>query len=163
VKTVAQGVPKNAFGDDMKIYFSCSITGGRNEEKIYGIIVAAMLAGGYEVPTAHLSSPDVMKMETVVDAAEIFDRDMRWLEECDAVVAEVSTPSHGVGYEIAMGLNLRKPVFCLYQQGKRVSKILTGNNHPGLVLCEYASPQDAAALVMEQLATLPGRIDKGNV
>ncbi len=142
----------------MKIYFSCSITGGRNEEKSYGMIVNAMLAGGYEVPTAHLSSPDVMKMETIVDAAEIFNRDMRWLEECDAVVAEVTTPSHGVGYEIAMGLNLGKPVFCFYQKGKRVSKILTGNNNSRLVLCEYASPEDAAALVMEQLASLSGRI-----
>lgn len=85
----------------MNIYFSCSITGGRAEEKIYQAIVKEMLDRGHEVPTAHLSSPDVMEMENVVDPVEIFDRDMKWLRECDAVVAEVSSPSHGVGYEVA--------------------------------------------------------------
>lgn len=136
----------------MRVYFSCSITGGRNEEKVYGAIVEAMLAAGYEVPTAHLSSPEVMKMETIVDAEEIFSRDMRWLEECDAVVAEVSTPSHGVGYEIALGLTLNKPVLCCYQQGKRVSKILTGNRHPYLTLTAYDSTKAAIQSVIDFLA-----------
>jgi 2'-deoxynucleoside 5'-phosphate N-hydrolase len=139
-------------GDSMKIYFSCSITGGRNEEKVYGEMVKAMLAAGYEVPTAHLSSPDVMKMETVVDPEEIFTRDMRWLEECDAVVAEVSTPSHGVGYEIALGLTMQKPVLCCYQQGKRVSKILTGNRHPNLTLIAYDTAETAVQVVIDFLA-----------
>jgi nucleoside 2-deoxyribosyltransferase len=142
----------------MKVYFSCSITGGRNEEKVYAAIVSAMLAAGYEVPTAHLSSPDVMKMETVVDPEEIFNRDMRWLEECDVVVAEVSTPSHGVGYEIALGLTLKKTVFCCYQQGKRVSKILTGNNHPNLTIASYDTSEAAAQAVIDFLATLAGRL-----
>jgi len=142
----------------MKVYFSCSITGGRNEEKVYAAIVNAMLDAGYEVPTAHLSSPDVMKMETVVDPKEIFSRDMHWLEECDVVVAEVSTPSHGVGYEIALGLTLKKQVFCCYQQGKRVSKILTGNNHPNLTIAVYETSEAAVQAVINFLATLAGRL-----
>ena len=135
----------------MNVYFSCSITGGRNEEKVYATIVNAMLAAGHEVPTAHLSSPDVMKMETIVDPEEVFSRDMRWLEECDAVVAEVSTPSHGVGYEIALGLTLNKPVLCCYQQGKRVSKILTGNRHPNLTLFAYDTSEAAVKMVIDFL------------
>lgn len=142
----------------MKVYFSCSITGGRNEEEVYGEIVNAMLAAGYEVPTAHLSSPDVMKMETIVDPDEVFTRDMSWLEECDAVVAEVSTPSHGVGYEIALGLGLNKPVLCCYQLGKRVSKILTGNHHPKLTLLAYDSSETAVKAVIDFLDTLAGRV-----
>ena len=135
----------------MKVYFSCSITGGRNEEKVYAAIVKAMLDNGYEVPTAHLSSPDVMKMETIVVPEEIFTRDMRWLEECDVVVAEVSTPSHGVGYEIALGLTLGKPVLCCYQEGKRVSKILTGNHHPGLTLIGYTTEEEVTQKVLNYL------------
>lgn len=142
----------------MNIYFSCSITGGRNEEKTYGMMVNAMLAAGHEVPTAHLSSPEVMKFETVVNPEEVFDRDMRWLEGSDAVVAEVSTPSHGVGYEIALGLSLSKPVLCFYQRGKRVSKILTGNKHPSLILCEYSSAEEAVEMVLYQLSILETRI-----
>lgn len=142
----------------MKVYFSCSITGGRSEEKVYAEIVDAMLEAGYEVPTAHLSSPDVMQLETVVDPQEVFTRDIRWLEECDVVVAEVSTPSHGVGYEIAFGLSLNKPVLCCYQQGKRVSKILTGNSHPKLTLTAYDLPETAVYEVISYLAGIAARL-----
>ncbi|HPS41403.1 MAG TPA: nucleoside 2-deoxyribosyltransferase [Anaerolineaceae bacterium] len=138
----------------MNIYFSCSITGGRNEEAIYQALVSEMLALGHDVPTAHLSSPDVMLMETVVDSVEIFERDMAWLRGCDAVVAEVSSPSHGVGYEVAYGLNLGKPVLCLYQRGKRVSKIITGNTTPGLVRCEYSNLDEALAFLRQFLQEL---------
>lgn len=121
----------------MKIYFSCSITGGRAEESAYQAIVHFLEEIGHEVPTAHLSSPSVMDLEKVVDPVDIYERDMAWLKECDAVVAEVSSPSHGVGYEIAYALSLRKPVLCCYQRGKTVSKIITGNTSPGLVHACY--------------------------
>jgi nucleoside 2-deoxyribosyltransferase len=135
----------------MNIYFSCSITGGRSDEEVYQLLVAEMLRQGHTVPTAHLSSNKVMELETVVDANEIYKRAMGWLEESDAVVAEVSTPSHGVGYEIAVGLALKKPVFCCYRKGRRVSKILTGNDSPTLTLREYTDNGEAIALMNEFL------------
>lgn len=138
----------------MKIYFSCSITGGRSEEKVYQILVQAMQHLGHEVPTAHLSSPEVMEMEKVVSANEIFERDMAWLAECDAVVAEVSSPSHGVGYEIAVGLLSGKPVFCCYQEGKRVSKIITGNSARNLTLVAYRHPAEAVTALEHFLSAL---------
>jgi len=127
----------------MNIYFSCSITGGRADEQIYQILVADMLAQGHEVPTAHLSSSNVMEVEKVARPDEIYARDMKWLEECDVVVAEVSTPSHGVGYEIAVGIQAGKPVFCCHRQGKKVSMILSGNPAKNLTLASYSDPSDA--------------------
>ena len=50
----------------MRIYFSCSITGGRAEEATYQAIVRELESEGHEVPTAHLSSPNVMEMEKIV-------------------------------------------------------------------------------------------------
>lgn len=133
----------------MNIYFSCSITGGRAEETTYQAIVKELEAGGHDVPTAHLSSPQVMEMEDVVDAVEIFGRDMAWIRGCDAVVAEVSSPSHGVGYEIAYALSLGKPVFCCYKNGKRVSKIITGNTTPGLTVVSYETDEEAVSAVRD--------------
>ena len=138
----------------MQIYFSCSITGGRNEEKTYQKIVATLEEEGYSVPTAHLSTPQVMELEAVVDPVDTYQRDMQWLQEADAVVAEVSTPSHGVGYEIATALQLRKPVFCCYHRQKRVSKIITGNTSPGLVLAPYSSDEEVIGLLHQFLAGL---------
>ncbi len=140
----------------MNIYFSCSITGGRSEEKTYQAIVKELLDRGHEVPTAHLSSPEVMELEKIVDPVEIFDRDMNWLRECDAVVAEVSSPSHGVGYEVAYALSLRKPVICCYQRGKKVSKIITGNTSAGLKVAEYDDDDEAVRMVREFIDSLDG-------
>ena len=126
----------------MNIYFSCSITGGRQDQQVYHAIVETLQKAGHQVPTAHLSYSDVMEKETVISPAEVYARDVCWVKECDALIAEVSTPSHGVGYEIALALFLSKPVFCCYQQNRRVSKIILGNSSPNLILYPYRSLDD---------------------
>jgi nucleoside 2-deoxyribosyltransferase len=126
----------------MNIYFSCSITGGRQDQQVYHAIVELLLEAGHQVPTAHLSRADVMEKETTIDPAEVYHRDVNWVLGCDALIAEVSTPSHGVGYEIALALLKQKPVLCCYQHTRRVSKMITGNDSPTLTLCAYHSLED---------------------
>jgi nucleoside 2-deoxyribosyltransferase len=138
----------------MKIYFSCSITGGRADEKVYQLLVSEMLHSGIEVPTAQLSESGIVDLEKVVDPNEIFHRDMNWLKDCDAVVAEVSTPSHGVGYEIAIALTLGKPVLCCYRQGRTISKIITGNDSPNLMVKEYANEEEVISYLQEFVSSL---------
>jgi 2'-deoxynucleoside 5'-phosphate N-hydrolase len=141
----------------MKIYFSCSITGGRNDQKNYQEIVSALIAAGHTVPTAILADPNILDLEAAASALEVYQRDIAWLNECDAVVAEISTPSHGVGYEIAYALEKGKPVICGYQAGKRVSKMLTGNTHTGITLFEY---QSIRKFIDEVIILLNGKISK---
>lgn len=136
----------------MNIYFACSITGGRDDEASYRIIVDALLSAGHEVPTAHLSRSDVMSLEKVVDPVEVYTRDIDWIESCQAMVAEVSTPSHGVGYEISTALTRGKPVLCLHQAGSRVSKMLTGNVSPGISIRSYRHEEELPPLIEEFLA-----------
>ena len=50
----------------MNIYFACSITGGREFERIYQDLMAALLADGHEIPTAHLAESNVLALEAVV-------------------------------------------------------------------------------------------------
>jgi len=119
------------------IYFACSITGGRQAEAAYQAIVQALEEAGHTVPTAHLSLPEVLALEAIVDPQEVFLRDIAWITQAEALIAEVSTPSHGVGYEIAYALSIGKPVLCCYLQGTPVSKMITGNPHPCLRLRPY--------------------------
>ena len=79
----------------MNIYFACSITGGRDFEPIYQAIMAALLADGHTVPTAHLAGSDVLALEAIASPRAVYERDIAWISGCDALVAEVSTPSHG--------------------------------------------------------------------
>ncbi|MBM3152549.1 MAG: hypothetical protein FJZ96_10185 [Chloroflexi bacterium] len=78
----------------MNIYFACSITGGRE-------FVDCLLEAGCEAPTAHLAEASAALHEATVSGREVYERDVAWISACDVLVAEVSTPSHGVGYEIA--------------------------------------------------------------
>ena len=135
----------------MNIYFSCSITGGRNDQAAYEAIVSALKADGHEVPTAVLADLEILDLEAVTSPEEVYKRDIAWLDACDAVVAEVSTPSHGVGYEIAYALDHSKPVICGYQAGKRVSKMLTGNDAPQIKVVAYTGVEEFIAEVRKFL------------
>lgn len=135
----------------MNIYFACSITGGREFQPIYRSITIALMAAGHLVPTAHLAGEDIQVLEAKVEPAEVYARDTAWIRNCNALVAEVSTPSHGVGYEIGFALGLGKPVLCLYRKGRVVSKMITGNPDPLLHQCAYKDEVEALVCLNEFL------------
>jgi 2'-deoxynucleoside 5'-phosphate N-hydrolase len=130
----------------MNIYFACSITGGREFEPVYQAIVTALEADGHVIPTSHLASSEVIGMEKVISPQDVYLRDIQWIEQADMVIAEVSTPSHGVGYEVAYALSIDKPVLCLYQQGQAVSKMLTGNTHSKIKVQTYQTKEEASEI-----------------
>lgn len=140
----------------MKIYFSCSITGGRNDQPDYERLVNALLADGHRIPTAHLADADILSLEQVVEAEEVYRRDVEWVTGCDVLLAEVSTPSHGVGYEIALAESLGKPVFCCYRNGSRVSKMILGNTSKRFQVFGYSNINEAIDEVRVFLKNIAG-------
>jgi hypothetical protein len=140
----------------MNIYFACSITGGREFEPIYQSIVKALMEDGHEVPTAHLAEPGVMALEAVIDPHEVYARDVSWISAGDVLIAEASAPSHGVGYEIGFALGLGKPVLALHQEGRKVSKMISGNPDPNLIVRVYQNPEHAIEQIREFLSQVNG-------
>jgi nucleoside 2-deoxyribosyltransferase len=138
----------------MNVYFACSITGGRQDELVYQQLVATLQGHGHQVPTALLASPDVMPLEGVIPAEDVYARDVGWITECDMLLAEVSTPSHGVGYEIGFALSLGKRVLCLYRKGRKVSKMILGNPHPQLTIHAYETPDQAVQMLSSYLENI---------
>jgi nucleoside 2-deoxyribosyltransferase len=139
----------------MNIYFACSITGGRSDEQSYRIIVETLISDGHTIPTAHLSQQDVIEFETDVSPVEVYTRDTNWIDECDVLIAEVSTPSHGVGYEIAYALLKGKDVLGIYKIGNPVSKMLTGNTHPNIVVKSYQNSNEMVQIIRNFMEELP--------
>jgi 2'-deoxynucleoside 5'-phosphate N-hydrolase len=136
----------------MNIYFACSITGGREFESVYQEFTNALLSDGHEIPTAHLARSNVMSLERVIEPREVYERDVTWIRACDALIAEVSVPSHGVGYEIGFALQQDKPVLCLAQAGRTVSKMITGNSQPALSMKFYQDAARGIAIMREFLS-----------
>jgi nucleoside 2-deoxyribosyltransferase len=135
----------------MNVYFACSITGGREFEAVYQAIVSALIADRHEVPTAHLAKSDVLAEELIIAPREVYERDVAWIQNCDALIAEVSVPSHGVGYEIGYALNAGKFVLCLYRENRKVSKMISGNPHQLLSVKSYSDTHEAIALIRDFL------------
>jgi nucleoside 2-deoxyribosyltransferase len=112
----------------MKIYFAGSVTGGREDQEFYGQIIKELQDFG-DVLTEHLANQNLSALGESLTAQQIFQRDMAWLKQADVVVAEVTTPSLGVGYEIGQAESLGKSILCLFRElpGKRVSGMVRGN------------------------------------
>ncbi len=97
----------------MKIYFAGAIRGGRENARIYAQMIDFLGQFG-DVLTCHIADKNVGNSERQFSEQEIHDRDLKWLLEADIIIAEVSTPSLGVGYEIGRAIDADKPVLCLY-------------------------------------------------
>lgn len=135
----------------MNVYFACSITGGREFEPVYQALVSGLAADGHEIPTAHLADSGVVELEAAAEPRQVYGRDAAWIRGCQALIAEISAPSHGVGYEIGYALSAGKNVLCLYQQGRRISKMISGNPHPQLTVESYVDADEALRLARQFL------------
>ena len=141
----------------MKIYFAGSIRGGRGDVEIYSGIIAHLRSRG-EVLTEHVGNADLSSSgEEGLTDTEIYRRDVGWIDESDVVVAEVSTPSLGVGYEIAMAEDLGKPVLCLFQESsdRRLSAMISGTRRS--LVKTYRGIGEAVSAIDAFLAGVPPR------
>ncbi len=126
----------------MKIYFAGSIRGGRDDQALYNSVISELQKYG-EVLTEHIGDKNLTGLGEIKRTdKEIFDRDMEWVREADLIVAEVSTPSLGVGYELGQVESMGKPTLCLYREveGKHLSAMVAGNTY--FDICKYSNLED---------------------
>lgn len=112
----------------MNIYFAGAIRGGRQDASTYLKLISLLQTYG-TVLTEHVGNEALLGQEKHLTEEEIFTRDMRWLEKTDLLIAEVTTPSLGVGYELSAAEGLHIPCLCLFStQGQHsLSAMIAGN------------------------------------
>ena len=113
-----------------KIYFSGSIRGGRDDAALYKRMIDYMKRTNI-VLTEHIGKSNMsLKAQTKTIDTHIYERDTRWLRECDMVIAECTCPSLGVGYELGYAETHGTPVCVFYNKSKaNLSAMLNGNAH----------------------------------
>ena len=114
----------------MNIYFCGSIRGGRDLAGTYAKMIE-MLGSYGKVLTEHLgSNEEIESKDRILSDKEIHDRDLQWIVESDLLVAEVTVPSLGVGYEIGRAIEMGKPVLCLFKSGSEytISAMISGSD-----------------------------------
>jgi hypothetical protein len=134
----------------MKIYFAGSIRGGRQDASLYYEIVRQLQRHG-EVLTEHVAEAELGVLGQDIGDEKIHDRDLDWLKDSDYLVAEVTTPSLGVGYEIAKATEWGKPVLCLYrpENGRSLSAMVSGCS--AVTVREYQTPAELTQIFEEFL------------
>lgn len=132
----------------MKIYFCGSIRGGRDLAALYGRAVETLKEYG-SVLTEHVGSSALTHFGGDGTNEFIYQRDTARLRECDILIAECTVPSLGVGYEIAYGEALGKPVHVFYggEDPRRLSAMLAGD--PALHIHYYQGEAELLQQIKE--------------
>ena len=140
----------------LKVYFACSIRGGRDQSSSYEqlidyikerAIVLSEIFADQKLTAEGMNKPNY----------DIWKTDMDWVSEADVLIAEVSQPSLGVGYEIAKAEEMEKPILCLYryQEGSKLSAMIEGS--PNVELFCYDSVSETKQVIenfLESNATI---------
>lgn len=130
----------------MTIYFAGSISGGRGDQAIYSQIIEILKQHG-TVLTEHFGEAALTSAGENLADRDIHDRDLEWLRKADVLVAEVTTPSLGVGYEIGRAVEWGKRVIGLYRpsQERRLSGMIAGC--AGIMIHPYDEPSELPTIL----------------
>lgn len=121
----------------MKAYFVASVSGRGKYLNNYSKIVKVLKDSGTIVSENIIeSSKEGVYSLTDEQKVKYYKQVLKWISKADYVVAEVSYPSIGVGYEISLALEKMKPVIVLHEKGDS-PHFLKGINSEKLLIVRY--------------------------
>lgn len=138
----------------MNIFFSGSIRGGRDHLPESKAIVALLKKFGTVYAGSTIDDMLSKSGETDITDRSIHEREIKVLSASEVMVAEVTTPSHGVGYLIAVASQMKKPILALHHgaHATKLSAMIQGN--PQVLVREYTSEEDAREILKDFFARI---------
>jgi len=126
---------------------------------LYHDIIKQLRDNYGEVLTEFVGDKNITALEGTAQKTdkEIHDDDVAMLSECTCLVAEVTQPSLGVGYEIGRAVAMDKKILCLYrpQEGKNLSGMIRGaHNDKSFTVVDYKDISDVPAILKKFFASL---------
>jgi len=123
----------------MKIYLAHSLTQAPEEFKAEMLELRNLLKQKYEV----------LEFKGLVAGTpqEVFQHDTQCVKDCDLLLAEVSYPAIGLGYEIATALQLKKKILAVAKTEAKVSRLVLGVEAPGYRFDRYADISEILSLL----------------
>jgi dTMP kinase len=136
-----------------EIYIAGGLTHANdNNLAIYEIISDVCSRAGFK---GYLPHKDTGPRNSPLDVKEVFTKNVAAIQRSVAVIAEVSTPSFGVGMECEYALRDGLPVIVLAHQKATVSRMLLG--HPALsVMISYSDEKELRERLAAGLTALKG-------
>ena len=87
---------------------------------------------------------------------QTYKRDLKWIDGSKIMIAEISGPSLGVGFEISYALFIKKmPVLAVYHnEAGQISSMITGCTNPLLEIKKYSNVEDLTSIVKKFIANI---------
>lgn len=130
----------------MIIYCAGPIRGDATYQHFYKKIIDFVESLGHTVLT-ELSG----KFGSTVPLTDkqIYKRDLKWVDGSKIMIAEVSGPSLGVGFEIAYAIFQRKlPVLSIYSTDvQNISAMISGCDSPLLTIEKYRDEEEMKRII----------------
>ncbi len=123
----------------MKIYLAVPLRASRNLD-FARLLHGAIRESGHETVSDYVVCDDY---DQGLLPSQIFERDIAALLSSDCIIADISSPSTGVGMELGFAHINSKKILLLASKGSEPSRLPAGI--PGASIIEYASEQEAAA------------------
>ncbi|KAM4772450.1 5-hydroxymethyl-dUMP N-hydrolase [Rhinophrynus dorsalis] len=139
----------------LRVYFCGSIRGGREDLELYGRIIRELSRFG-TVLTEHIANPEISHRGNVIKPSAHTPQMQQ--DILPVVVAEVTQPSLGVGYEIGRAVDMDKKILCLFRPscGRVLSAMIRGaQNEKTVLVRDYEVPELEGILSEYFKATFP--------
>jgi len=127
-----------------KIYLGCSLTHSTQEFRDFVDHLNKTLAFKYEMLNFHGLHP--------ASDHEIYKHDITQVKACDLLLAEVSYPATGLGFEIATALGSHKPILAIARPEATVSRLILGINSSLFSCIRYTNEEEIIDAVEKKLA-----------
>jgi 2'-deoxynucleoside 5'-phosphate N-hydrolase len=121
-------------------------------------LVALLERDGHTILTKHLLDDNVDSAEAALTERQVYQRDIKWLEACDLLIADASGSSYGVGFEVGYVLGRsdrsNQRVLVLYHADRQpvISRLIAGNCHARCTTVAYRDGEELARTVAAHLS-----------
>ncbi|MCU0342998.1 MAG: nucleoside 2-deoxyribosyltransferase [Ignavibacterium sp.] len=139
----------------MIIYCAGPIKGNTTYQDNYSEIVRIVESMGH---TALSEKSSKFSSTILLSDKQIYTRDVKWIDGSKIMIAEVSGPSIGVGFEISYALFVKKmPVLAVFHnEAGQISSMITGCTNPLLEIKKYSNVDDLTSIVKKFIANSGG-------
>lgn len=133
----------------MEIYFCGSMTGSREKQENYEIIIDYLNTYGHVIN-------DFVKDKVVIDYEPeiVFKRDSSNLNKTDILIADISVTSTGVGFELGYIYHLNKPVLVVYDENMSAPSTLP-RGADKFIVRSYKTIEDEKKIIDEFINNIP--------
>jgi hypothetical protein len=140
----------------MIIYCASPPNSDASYQKFYQGIIKSIESMGHTVLSAY---SDKFSSSIPLTERQIYKRNLKWIDGSKMMVAEISGPSIGVGFEIAYAIFNRKiPVLVLSAEDiQNVSAMLYGCDSQFLTLRHYTDAEDVKAIITSFISKIDTR------